>query len=516
MTSSPSSYEMEFAETFLEFNLIQLVNFKTTSSNILDLCLSSQPEQITSINEVFQNTPFPSDHKPISIKLNFDRRITSQKPQKSYNFSKADEVGLAQSIQKNPFKPTLMVSLWLEWLSSFLKEFVPIKTKHKRSLAPWISPMASKLIKRVHTMEKRKPDQISKIQQTRNSLNEQLEQDRASSAYEGRIFAQRSTDKIFQHLRKVRGNVTLPPVLRNDVSDAKTAAEKANLLNIYFTCVYSPKTTYDIPEDPLKYHNDGDFNTSENYVLSILINLDIKKATGEDNIPNCLLKSQTKSLAKSLSFIFRKAKETGIYPDQWKISKVVSIFKKGNRSLVSNYRPVSFLPCASKILGRCLFEKLWSIISPQLTNAQYGFRKGIACVLLLLVSLRSIYQGIDSRKATHILYLDLEKAFDNVDHACLLKKIVSFGVRGYLLKLIDSYLSDRYQRVTIEESSSSLLEVTSGVSQGSIVRPLFVRPLHCETSLGIRKQFAGISVSNSGSLLHQLADDTRSSTRWWH
>ena len=103
--SSPSSYEMEFAENFVEFNLIQLVNFKTTSSKILDLCLSSQPEQITSINEVCQNTPFSSDHKPISMKLNCDCRITSQKPQKSYNFSKADEEGLAQSIQKNPFKP---------------------------------------------------------------------------------------------------------------------------------------------------------------------------------------------------------------------------------------------------------------------------------------------------------------------------------------------------------------------------------------------------------------------------
>ena len=118
--SSPSSYEMEFAETFLEFNLIQLVNFKTTSYKILDLCLSSKPERITSINEVCQNTPFSSNHKPISINLNCDRRITSQKPQKSYNFSKADKVGLAQSIQKNPFKPycwtnpTLMVSLWLE------------------------------------------------------------------------------------------------------------------------------------------------------------------------------------------------------------------------------------------------------------------------------------------------------------------------------------------------------------------------------------------------------------------
>ena len=144
----------------------------------------------------------------------------------------------------------------------------------------------------------------------RNSLNEQLEQD--LSMYEGRIFAKRLTDKFFQYLRNVRGNVTLPPVLRNEVSEAKTPAEKANLLNIYLRSVYSPKTTYDIPEDPIKYHEDGDFNTSKNYVLSILINLDIKKSTGKDNIPNCLLKSQAKSRAKSLSFIFRKAEDTGI------------------------------------------------------------------------------------------------------------------------------------------------------------------------------------------------------------
>ena len=83
------------------------------------------------------------------------------------------------------------------------------------------------------------------------------------------------------------------------------------------------------------------------------------------------------------------------------------------------------------------------------------------------------YRGIDSRKATHILYLYLEKAFDKVDHACLLKKLVSFGGRDYLLKLIESYLRDRYQRVTIEDCSSSILEVTSGVPKGSPVGPLF-------------------------------------------
>ena len=88
----------------------------------------------------------------------------------------------------------------------------------------------------------------------------------------------------------------------------KPRLKKPILQNIYFRSVHSPKTTYDIPEDPLKYHEDGDFNTSENYVLSFLINLNIKKAAREDNIPNCLLKSQAKSLAKSLSFICRKAK----------------------------------------------------------------------------------------------------------------------------------------------------------------------------------------------------------------
>ena len=169
-------------------------------------------------------------------------------------------------------------------------------------------------------------------------------------------------------MRNVRGSVTIPPVLRNEVSEAKTPAEKAKLMNIYFRSVHSPKTTYDIIENPLKYYKDGDFNTSENYVLSIVINLDIKKVTGEDKIPTCLLKSQAKSLAKSLSFIFRKAKETGIYPDQWKISKAVLIFNKGNRSPVSNYRPVSLLPCAIQILERCLFDKLLSIISIRISE----------------------------------------------------------------------------------------------------------------------------------------------------
>ena len=154
---------------------------------------------------------------------------------------------------------------------------------------------------------------------------------------------------------------------------------------------------------------------------------------------------------------------------------------------------------ASKILGKCLFDKLWSI-SPQLANAKCGFRKGRFCVLQLLVSLRSIYQGIDSRKATHILYPDSEKAVEKIEDACSLKKLVSFGVRCYLLKLIESNLSDCYQRVTIEGCSSSLMVATSGVPQGSLVGPPF-------TLVYINSLPEYLSLTQAACFI--LADDTK-------
>ena len=119
---------------------------------------------------------------------------------------------------------------------------------------------------------------------------------------------------------------TILPVLHTNYNEGRSDSEKANLLNNYFKSVFSAKSR--IPSFDFTYKSECDFHTSARKVMSIFKNLDVCKATGEDGVPNCLLIFNAESLAKSLSLIFNKSKQTGIFSDQWNIAKVISIFKK--------------------------------------------------------------------------------------------------------------------------------------------------------------------------------------------
>ena len=109
-----------------------------------------------------------------------------------------------------------------------------------------------------------------------------------------------------------------------------------------------------------------------------------------------------------------------------------------------------------------------------LTDCQYGFRKKRSTVLQMIVFLKEVYELYDSQsiKNLSILYLDFSKAFDKVPHNRLLQKLYDIGIQGKILDLIKDYLTARTQFVKIKESSSSPLNVTSGVPQGSILGPL--------------------------------------------
>ena len=152
---------------------------------------------------------------------------------------------------------------------------------------------------------------------------------------------------------------------------------------------------------------------------------------------------------------------------------VTPIFKKGDKSDVKNYRPVSLLCMPSKILEKCMFISLYDHYRPFFSDAQFGFRRKRSCSIQLLKYLDYVYQAIENNETVNVIYTDFEKAFDRVDHGILLKKLYQTGTRGKLLTLVQSYLSSRTQQVKVNGVLSASFSVKSGVPQGSILAPLF-------------------------------------------
>ena len=150
------------------------------------------------------------------------------------------------------------------------------------------------------------------------------------------------------------------------------------------------------------------------------------------------------------------------------------IFKKGNRSNPTNYRPVSLTSVCCKILERIVHTNILEHLNSLniLSKCQYGFRAKHSTELQLLHTVHDLVSNLNQKTQTDAILLDLSKAFDKVLHRYLLHKLQHYGIRHEILEWTSSFLSSRTQYVTCNGSQPSPIDVISGVPQGTVLGPL--------------------------------------------
>ena len=204
----------------------------------------------------------------------------------------------------------------------------------------------------------------------------------------------------------------------------------ANTFNSFFAEIGS-KLASDISPtytDPVKfiqpYGSEFTFRaiTTVNLIQTIR-KISLNKAPGLDKIPIKLIKLAGDAIYDSLLHIFNLVLDTGVFPDDLKLAKITTIYKEGDKAECGNYRPISVVPTVAKILEKIIYDQLSSYVNDNdiICKQQSGFRPNHSTETALLNCTDQWLHNMGKGLANGVLFLDLKKAFDTVDHSILLK-----------------------------------------------------------------------------------------------
>ena len=212
---------------------------------------------------------------------------------------------------------------------------------------------------------------------------------------------------------------------------------------------------------------------TDDEIIDIIRKLDVNKV---NDISSKILKLLSSLFSRPLTYLFNSCMATGVFPDEFKIAKVIPLFKTGNRNLISNYRPISVLPTLSKIFEKLVHKRMYHFLEKNdvLQNCQFGFRQGHSTVHAVQTAIDSVIKSLNSSDKTMGIFIDFSKAFDTIKHHILLRKLEHYGMRGIALDFMTDYLTNRKQYVSYDyQCNSCFSDITVGVPQGSVLGPLF-------------------------------------------
>lgn len=510
-----SNIEVYFNDKLSYFNFVQYNHIFNLKNVILDYVISNS----ISINVEKNNFPIiPVDplHPPITITYNYLFSTDLQFNDYVFNWNSgnySDIINYLGTINWfNYFNSNSNINYDISFLYSHINtainNFIPKQRRHKLLYPIWFSKELKILIKQkqiAHLAYKtlNLPDSYNNFSNLRTQCKNIRYRDYKLYINNTQNSVKINPKHFWKFYNSQKSSSQLPAVMSYLDKETSSGSEIVNFFKSHFSSVYKPNI--------LNSYNITNFNELDNSLFCLnSINISImdvfnefwyinqNQSLGPDGISARFLKETSFILSPIITYLFNKSLTTGIFPDKWKFSFITPIFKKGNKSFVSNYRPISKISIIPKIFSKLVNNKIFPLCENILSNEQHGFRPGRSTITNLSIFKQLILESFNNKTQFDVIYTDFEKAFDRVNHSLLTTKLKAYGFYDPLLSWIHSFLTNRTQAVKYENYISDQINILSGVPQGDHLSPLLF-------SLFIND--INTVLKNSNCLL--LADDTK-------
>ena len=515
---TPNAYETKMLlDSFIEpFSLKQVVEQPTritkSSKTLIDLLLVTKPENV--LLSGVCDAPGISDHCFVYLTYSLKKEKFRPYNVTKRDFKNIDPESFKHDIEFAPWENILCggninekVMILENYMNQILDKHAPFKTfkVKKPNYTPWIGK------------------NITKMMDVRDSFKIEFNMTGDHTKFE---LYQKARNRVTSARRLAQINMFNDTINKNCNNSKKfyEAAKKLNIIqnehvtgSFHFSAenlnnAFVANNNADIDENLIEEHikNMYDRNppcihkfnfepVSEEEVIKSVKSLK-SNSVGVDNINAFTLKFFIDRIGLMLTHIINLSFENGIFPDRWKYALIKPIPKVTHPLTETDYRPISLLCTLSKVMEKMASFQINNYLEKNnlLDPNQSAYKKFFGCNTALLKIADDIMDSIDDSEITLLILLDFSKAFDTINHRLLLEKLSILGFSSMARNWINSYLTDRYQKVVAKDDCSSFVRIKNGVPQGSILGPLLFNIM-----ISDMRQYVSFSSA------HSYADDTQ-------
>lgn len=469
--------------------------------NEIDYILTNKPKQVKNFDVI--NPNFFTDHRIVRCKLNtkFKRKINVNKLQKIRIIPKIpdeekDQLKLRfeRKLEDKRDAHNRYTTLQNE-VNCVIKEIGLCKTKQREELTKATAQLLEErkqLYRQKQTKEvKRKITSISK------EINRKIKRDKKQRRQE-----------IFQkHIKKSGAVKKAFKELSNKKEWTANIKTKRKTLTARRPCIIQEATRYYeelyATNETLELNNDKLEETEQSKTLPNILKSEIEravvtqkddKAPGDDHITNEALKALMEPLLTSLQVIFDDILANGTTPDEWSKSTTILLHKKGDRSDLGNYRPISLMSNMYKIFSKIILNRISATLDQNQPQEQAGFRKGYSTIDHIQVVSTIINKYREYHKTLYVGFIDYAKAFDSLEHSSIWMALRQNGIEEGYIQIIKNIYASSSAKIRMERDGDEF-PIRKGVRQGDPLSP----KIFCSV---LEMIFKNIGWQNEGILIN--------------